>query len=393
MDVWDKLWLFSALLSGITWWFTLPMTRSGGGRKYLARGLVLGSGLVLAMPLIRAVARAAVIGLYERGPAPLARVVMPSRGLLPLSHYLARLEAGLKALMVGTVLLVVGGTFYLVASSPRWQARWRHLASRRAFRYGLVAASLPWLLAVTAFVGLEVAYRLPHPVFYTGCPKIWGHRGHPEPPDIPENSIASFQRAFDLGAPGVEMDVAYLRESRTFVIRRPDRTYPQHLTLEEVFAAVGARGYFWLDIKTIRELTPEEAQQAARDLRALVDRFGLRDRVIVESEDPHNLRYFAREGLHTSYWIFNIDETEFPSSAWQLFWTLQKIRWHYIRGGFSAISMDRRFYTPQVARALKGARIHLFTVNDPATLRDLAQREEVRVILTDTDLYRLVECP
>lgn len=389
----DEFWLLSTLLSGSTWFIALPMTRSQGARKYLAWGVLLGGGWVLAIPLIRMAARVAVTWLYERGPASLARLLMPSRNLLPLSHYLARMEAGLKTVTGMVLLLVLGGTLYLVAISPRWQARWRHLTSQPAFRYILAALALPWLLAAGAFMGMEVAYRMPHPVFYTGCPKIWGHRGHPEPPDIPENTIASFQRAFDLGAPGVEMDVAYLREKRQFVIRRPDREYPQHLTLEEVFAAVGTRGYFWLDLKTIRELTPEEAQQAARDLRDLVDRFGLRDRVIVESEDPHNLRYFAREGLHTSYWIFNIDETEFPSSSWQLFWTLQKIRWHYIRGGFSAISMDRRFYTPQVARALKGARIHLFTVNDPATLRDLAQREEVRVILTDTDLYRLVECP
>lgn len=385
----DGFWLIGALLIGSTWFIVLPMTRSRGTRKYLAWSVVWGGGLVLTMPLIHAAARMAITWLYERGPASLVHLLMPSRNLLPLSHYLARMETGLKTFTGVVLLFALGGTLYLVVSSPRW----RHLISRPAFRYGLAALALPWLLAAGAFMGMELAYRMPHPVFYTGCPKIWGHRGHPQPPDIPENTIASFQQAFDLGAPGVEMDVVYLQEQRQFVIQRPDREYPRRLTLEEVFEAVGTRGYFWLDIKTIRELTPEEAQQAARDLRALVDRFGLRERVIVESEDPNNLRSFVQAGLHTSYWIFNIDETEFPSSPWRLFWTLQEIRWNYIRGGFSAISMDLRFYTPEVARSLKGARIHLFTVNDPATLRALAQRDEVRIILTDTDLYHLVECP
>ncbi len=383
MDRDASLWLLAVLTSAfLVWRLEVAHPRSRGLRVVCL--LVVGLALY---PLVRLAALAAVTWLYQQAPRPWADWLMPGRRALDLAYYHARartfLTYGLMALW-GLIVFLAGAVPVGTHARAWLRARWPRAAWGILALLGLLSAPLLWQ---------QARFMAPHPVFYQGCRKVWGHRGHPQPPAIPENSIASFRRAFDLGAAGVEMDVAYLPERRTFIIHRPDREYPQRLTLEDVFQAVGHRGYFWLDIKTIRTLPPEQARQAAQDLALLVDAFGLRDRVIVESDHPENLMAFARQGLHTSYWIFNIDEDAFPRSWPRLLQALWRIRETYIQGGFSAISMDHRFYRPAVARALWGARVHLFTVNDPQRLQDLIRREQVRVVLTDEPLFDLDGCP
>ncbi len=389
-------WILWSLATGATWGAWRALSKQQPTRPWrIVEGLVL--AFVALAPLTRALLRVGVAWLYHQGPAWLADWAMTSRQHLPPSHYQALAEHRLLALLLVAAALGWGLVLAHKATRPAARARWATWWQRREVR-----ATLGALLALTvAFVGfnlwLDHAFRRPHPVFYTDCHKVWGHRGHPEPPQIPENTIASYQRAFDLGAPGVEMDVRYDAQRHEFFIGRYDRGAEpppgQRLTLEEVFRAVGKRGYFWLDTKTIHYMTPAEAQQAARDLAALLDRFDLRERAIVESDTPENLRYFAQAGLHTSYWIFNIDEEVFPKTPWGLWWALARIKLHYIQGNFSAISLDRRFYTPFVAFMLRGARIHLFTVDNPKALKALVRRPEVRVILTNTDLYSITDCP
>ncbi len=388
-------WWLAAVAVALGSAATLP--RRGGGRRM--RGLVWAlAAVVVAYPLLQAGARAGVAWLYTAAPPALADRLMPSRGVLGLAHYQGKAGQALDALLAaaaGAAALARGLAAWRAAPTWRRRARaaWQHPLSR-ALRGGLLLAGL-------AFAGynawLHAQFVQPHPVFYTDCRKVWGHRGHPEPPDIPENTIASYRRAFDLGAPGVEMDVRYDPDRREYFIGRYDRGQApppgQRLLLQDVFAALGDRGYFWLDIKTIRYLNAAQAQQAAADMAALLDAYDLRERAIIESDRPSNLAYFAQAGLHTSYWVFNIDETTFPTTPWGQWWALVQVKRNYIQGGFSAISMDRRFYTPLVAWMLRGARIHLFTVDAIQELQSLTARPEVRVILTNTDRYDITACP
>ena len=375
----------------------LAVVAARGARQPRPRRVAWGwAALVAVYPLGAAAARALVVWLYTAAPAGLAARVMPSRGVLPLAHYQDQ-AAGWLQVAAGALLLASAGAALMhMGRAVHLAARVRAWARRPWAR--AVAAGLG--LVLLAFVGynawLHAQFVRPHPVFYTDCRKVWGHRGHPEPPEVPENTIASYARAFDLGAAGVEMDVRYDPERREYFIGRYDRGAApppgQRLRLDQVFAAVGTRGYFWLDIKTIGYLTPAQAQQAAADLAALLDRYDLRARAIVESDTPENLTYFAQAGLHTSYWIFNLDEDAFPRTPWGLWWALVQVKRNYIRGGFSAISMDRRFYTPLVAWMLQGARVHLFTVNEVRDLERLVAQEQVRVILTDTARYDIDAC-
>jgi len=385
------LWLFAVLLS-LFFFSLIYRDRAPVGWRWTSGLLALGA---LFFSPGRWLAHLAILWMYTQAPASLPRRLMPNRNHLPVKHYLAVADA----LFERGLLLWVGLLLLLMATylGHQYQSQ-----IRRVFQHPLVRGALALgVTAALAFVGfnlwLEVQFRQPHPVFYTDCHKVWGHRGHPEPPKIVENTIPSFQRAFDLGAPGVEMDVRYNPQRHEFYIGRydrgPDTSPDQRLTLPEIFAAVGSRGYFWLDTKSIHYMTPEEARQAAQDMVQLLDRFGLRQRAIIESDTPENLAHFAQAGLHTSYWIFNIDEQAFPHTPWGLWRALVRIKRNYIRWGFSAISLDARFYTPMVQWMLKGARIHLFTVDDPEELRHWVRHNEVRVILTDTDRYDITTCP
>ena len=361
------------------------------------RGLAVVMAAVVALaPLERAAAHGLVAWLYGGGLPVVSDRVMASRQILPLAHYEALadgvLTRALAALAAGLVLWAL----VWWSGQPQGRARWRALLSNRGFQ--VVAGAV--FLAVAAFAGynlwMSVQMHTPHPVFYTDCHKVWGHRGHPDPPKIVENTIPSYENAFNLGAPGIETDVLYDPDRREYYIGRYDRgSLPvegKRLTLDEVFLAVGDRGYFWLDTKTIHRMNAAEAKQAAQDMYDLLQRHHLLDRAIVESDTPQNLVYFARLGIHTSYWIFNIDESAFPKTPWALWKALHQVQENYIRGGFSAISMDKRFYTPMVAWMLRGARIHLFTAHSRTEVEDLVQRSEVKVVLTDTTDFDVTTC-
>ncbi len=372
------VWLLMAAVAAacIGWWVSQP-----GAKAWRWLGIVLGGSPVL-YPLEATIVRWLVHWIYTT-PAKFADRLLASRHILPLSHYVAEGEKALAGLVVAiTVLLVVMTLAGMAKRSPRVAALLRHPLTRGAF--GAL------VLAVIAFVGYNLwvnfQFRQPHPVFYTDCHKLWFHHR-----DALDQTIA----AFDAGAPGIEIDIRYDVARREYYIGRYDTPNPppdKRTTLDQVFDAVGGRGYFWLDTKTIRYLTPAQARQAAQDMHDLLARHGVLSHAIIESDRPENLVYFSRLGLYTSYWIFNIDETAFPHTLLGQYLALMRIKRNYIRGGFAAISLDHRFYTPFVAWMLRGARIHLFTINDPETLETLVHRPEVKVILTDTPRFDITDC-
>ena len=223
--------------------------------KALAAALAL---VVVFAPLERAAAHGLVAWFYGGGLPALSNRLMASRSMFPLAHYLTEADDVLEGLFFAAALVLVLWALVWWSWQPQGRAAWRALFRNRVFR----AAAGVVLLVVLAFAGyngwMAVQMHQPHPVFYTDCHKVWGHRGHPEPPKIVENTIPSYQRAFDLGAPGIETDVLYDPVHREYYIGRYDRgALPpegERLTLERVFSVVGNRGYFWLDTKTIHRM-------------------------------------------------------------------------------------------------------------------------------------------
>ncbi len=368
---------FALALAGwlAAWWPHRRRWRWGDG---------LVAAAVLLYPLAAWLAPRALAWAYA-SPAPWPDRIMPSRHVLPWAHYRARVHTLLTLGAAGLAALAWLRAWWVwTQEGPPWLRKTLRYLARVAFA-GVLLSSL----ALLAFHGLFVAAR--GPTFYQGCSKVWGHRGHFQDPDIHANTIASFRRAFDLGAAGVEMDVLYDPVRGRFWVGRYDETGPR-IPLEDVFQAVGDRGYFWLDLKTLRTLDARQARVLAMRLRALVDRYHLRERVIVESDHWQNLRAVRDAGLFTSFWIFNVDETDVPRAPWAYWKQVLTYQWHFIQGGFSAISLDERFYTRALAWALRGVPVHTFTVNDPSRMRALLADPNVRVVLSDQAWYAWHAC-
>jgi len=244
------------------------------------------------------------------------------------------------------------------------------------------------VLSLVGYVNISFS-RLKVTPFYEGCQKVWGHAGYRQ--EYGANALPGYRKAFDLGATGVELDVRYDTELGRFIVSH-DFPYQEKdgklLKLEDVLQELGGRGYFWLDFKNLKHMGKGEAEKAARRLLALIERHHLDNRVIVESKDPLNLAVLTRAGIPGSYWV-NIN-TRRPGLETRL--RVFSFKAMFLYGGFAAFSMDYRDYTPYLRRTFRQVPVHLFTVNSEPEVLELMSNENVKVILSDKNFFKLDSC-
>jgi len=195
--------------------------------------------------------------------------------------------------------------------------------------------------------------------------------------------LEGIRRAFELGAPGVEIDVIFDRErDGLYVISEEAYTAgdPVALGLSDMLAAVPLQRFIWLDFWNLKQLSAEDASHAMTRLRADLDTAKIRDRAIVESVSAEGLRLAAALAIRTSLWL---EIT--PTRAGRLahLRDLMDATLKFRAANASVISLDYVQYQESVGFVFSGVPIHLFTVNDPDRLRELSEDPRVKVILTD----------
>ena len=227
-------------------------------------------------------------------------------------------------------------------------------------------------------------YSVTNP-FYNGCYSVWAHSGYHKVD--PYNSIENFSEAFDRGAKGVEIDIIFDNNLQDFIV---SHDYPYSLvkgkllTLENVFSAVGDRGYLWVDFKQLD--TVSDVDLVVDKMERLLKKFNLMDKVIIESRKGILLRKFSQKSIHTSYWIaFSPNGELFP------FRFKLRIKDFLSRSligisNFSAISMSHKYYKSK-KKIYSHLPIHLYTVNDKDELSKLIDDNAVKVILSDKSYY------
>ncbi|MDT8284825.1 MAG: hypothetical protein RQ767_04810 [Thermovirgaceae bacterium] len=225
--------------------------------------------------------------------------------------------------------------------------------------------------------------------FYNGCLKVWSHAGYQGEHEA--NSLESYQHAFDLGAKGVELDIFYDPKGEQFIVSHDLQYEPdggETLYLSEVFEKLGEKGYFWLDLKNLGRLNRSEAVKAADILRSDLDKFDLGNKIIVESKVAKSLVLFANRNIFTSLWITpGRNDSWFDSRIKNL---LYKSR--FLKGRFSAFSMNYLNYTPYVQNSLGSIPVHLFTINDLDEIREYMPITNVKIILSDENFFSLDSC-
>jgi glycerophosphoryl diester phosphodiesterase len=197
---------------------------------------------------------------------------------------------------------------------------------------------------------------------------IFGHRGAPGHPPYGENTIASFQKALDCGADGVELDVRRCRDGHIVVIHddtinrttngkgrvaelsyeelsRFDAGFGERIPLlSHVLDRFGARCVLNIELKDIG---------LGNDLKKLLLSKRLERHVIISSFDWNELKMFTPEvptGLLTSK-LENLIAAAHECCA-------------------GAIHIQKDIVTPSLVDAAHEAklRVHVWTVNDPVEI-------------------------
>lgn len=239
-------------------------------------------------------------------------------------------------------------------------------------------------LSTIAIVIVDYKFnRLNHDIFYSGCFKVWAHRGFFKE-GLQQNSIESFLRAFELGAAGTELDIFYDLNTNEYVV---SHDYPYHLIngqilkLEDVFKKVGKCGYFWLDFKNLAILSKQDTQKAVFTLHNLLKKYNLTDKIIVESTNPINLKIVSKLNIYTSYWI--MPEIYSYDNFFYFQFDIFRYKLFYLYGNFSALSMDYNLFNKKLEGIFANIPIHLFTINDSKKLMNYFVKKNVKIILSD----------
>lgn len=253
----------------------------------------------------------------------------------------------------------------------------------------IVPIFLVLMLAFGAIV--EVSFRFTkRQTFPLSASKVWGHRGIGPGPD--ENTLVAFEKAFEAGAGGVELDLFYCPEKNNFFVTHD---YPAagfkdgDLCLESVFTRTAHKGYFWLDFKNIRSLGNQDLKKAHKLLLEKLDKYDLKKKVLVEAPGPTvNLRIFKNSGLATAFTFFpNLDKGFFYYN-FQIF----RAKLYFLMGSFDFLSVARDLYTPDLKNEFSGFTFFVYVVNEPEVARSLINDKSIAVILTDlTNLMLLAD--
>lgn len=227
--------------------------------------------------------------------------------------------------------------------------------------------------------------------------EIWAHRGAVE--FAPENTLPAFRKAIELGAQGIELDVQRTRDGHLVILH--DETVERtsngtgavvDLTLDELrrfdFSSRYA-GYEGSPIPTLREVlellaptdlrlnielkdTLEPYQGMPLEAKALVDEYGMAQRVVYSS--------FNHYGLAT------LRDVVEPENLGLLYLGGLFEPWRYAQWfGAGALHPGRLALRDEELIANchdAGIAIHVWTVNDEATVAHLAA-QGIDAIITD----------
>jgi glycerophosphoryl diester phosphodiesterase len=236
--------------------------------------------------------------------------------------------------------------------------------------------------------------------------RVVAHRGASI--EAPENTLAAFRRAWELGAEGIELDVRLSADGAVVVIHdastkrtggvdrrvsdqslaelrsldvgawKADRYMGERIpTLAEVLATVPRGGTVFVEIKS----EPATAPAVARVIREH-DPAVRGGAVALQAYDPDGLAALAGElpGV-AAYWT--VDPPTDPDGA-PLPYRIELVADAAART-FAGLALDYRFVTDDFLAAARAAGIAMdvWTVNDPAAMAAWLGKADVRFIETD----------
>ena len=232
---------------------------------------------------------------------------------------------------------------------------------------------------------------------YENCHKVWASRGvygtHAE-----QNSLFAFQRAFDVGHLGVEVDFYYDTSLDKFIVSH-NKPYVGEdgqlvytlkdgklFTLEELFKKTAKGHYYWLDYKNLEKLSSKETHKAICRLDAITKVEGLKERVYIEGSAPWDLDDYTDAGYKT---LFAFEPLPYSSIIASLSSNIYKIGYYFFN--ITAVAMpygkiEDPKYNEITQKNLTSIPTFLFHIpNDDKLLYSLVKKSDVRVMLIGRD--------
>jgi len=179
----------------------------------------------------------------------------------------------------------------------------------------------------------------------------------------PENTLPAFERAIELGADFVELDVHADRDGRLVVTHDPPKRNGSHPTLEEALDLCRGRIGVMVELKTPRRYRRHDV--VARTVRLVTDD----DVLICFQRPPLEAARALRPGIRTCQHVGYGVSIRGARDAWA--------------AGFSNDRVTNRGLA--AARALGLASL-VYTVNEPARMRELAEAGVAGVFTDRPDL-------
>ena len=179
----------------------------------------------------------------------------------------------------------------------------------------------------------------------------------------PENTLPAFERAIELGADFVELDVHADRDGRLVVTHDPPKRNGSHPTLEEALDLCRGRIGVMVELKTPRRYRRHDV--VARTVRLVTDD----DVLICFQRPPLEAARALRPGIRTCQHVGYGVSIRGARDAWA--------------AGFSNDRVTNRGLA--AARALGLASL-VYTVNEPARMRELAEAGVAGIFTDRPDL-------
>ncbi len=253
---------------------------------------------------------------------------------------------------------------------------------------------------------MSTLHNLPLGDFYQGCILNFAHRGARE--HAPENTLPALERAADLGADGIELDVQLSRDGIPVVIHdfRVDRTTDDHglvadmalaelhnldagayfsaefirihiPTLDEVFEAIGNRLLVNIELKE-RSASSRLAQAVTKCVAA----HNMTQRVIISSSNPITLRHVRQAAPEIAIGYLSYPDMRFPLSEG---WLVRPIIGQHEAQHPSFSLVDEKYIRWAHKR---GYRVNTWTVNQ---IEDIQRMRDLGVDMIISDRPYLVQ--
>ena len=226
-----------------------------------------------------------------------------------------------------------------------------------------------WILAL---ILLASCAKTPFSAFQYPESKVWAH-------GVNDTLIAQQKsQLFD----GLELDVNYSEYQDQIFIGHELYDTINRLTLDSWFAAHPdpQRNCYWIDMK---KLTQNNACRIATILLDIANRYGVREKMMVEHTDDKALKVLKDSGLYVILWVENSYWTQTPDDQWKQH-TQQQIDFLHP----DALSCEYRMH-PLLTKSFPHQNIHYWDTpreyNDTnvAHTRKLLRERAVKVVLVD----------